>query len=69
LGEEPGLVVAVVVAEVFLQREPGQQEGDLVGTATLEVVEGVDARFPDDRCILGPGRDVGAWRATGAIRQ
>ncbi len=31
LREKPGLVVAVVVAEVFLQRQLGQQESDFVG--------------------------------------
>ena len=59
LREEPGLVVAVVVAEVFLQRQLGQQEGDLVGPAALEVVERVDAGFADDGRVLGLGRDVG----------
>ena len=59
LREEPGLVVAVVVAEVFLQRQLGQQEGDLVGPAALQIVEGVDARFADDGRVLGLGRDVG----------
>ena len=59
LREEPGLVVAVVVAEVFLERELGQQKGDLVGPAALEIVEGVDAGFADDRRVLGLGRNVG----------
>ena len=59
LREEPGLVVAVVVAEVFLQRELGQQEGDFVGPAALEIVEGVDAGFADDGRVLGLGGDVG----------
>ena len=59
VGETARLVVAVVVAEVFFQRQLGEQEGDLVGPAALEVVEGVDARFADDRSVLGPGGDVG----------
>ena len=67
LREEPGLVVAVVVAEVFLQRELGQQEGDLVGPAALEIVQGVDARLADDRGVLGLGRDVGGGERQPAI--
>ncbi len=43
LREEPRFVVAVVVAEVFLKRELGQQEGDFIGTAPFEIVESVDA--------------------------
>ena len=59
LREEPGLVVAVVVAEVLLQRKLGQQEGDFVGPAALEVVERMDTLFADDGRVLGLGRDVG----------
>ena len=59
LREEPGLVVAVVVAEVFFQRELGQQEGDFVRPAALEIVEGVDAGFADDGRVLGLGGNVG----------
>ena len=59
LREEPGLVVAVVVAEVFLQRELGQQESDFVGSAALEIVERVDAGFADDGRVLGLGGNVG----------
>ena len=46
-------------AEVFFQRELGQQEGDLVQPAALQLVERVDARLAHDRGILGLGRDVG----------
>ena len=59
LREEPGLVVAVVVAEVFFQRELGQQESDFVRPAALQVVQRVDARLADDGGVLGLGRDVG----------
>ena len=44
-GKSQGLSLSVVVAEVLLQRQLGQQEGDLVaGRRRLQVVEGVDAR-------------------------
>src|SRR4029077_7097476 len=45
LREEPWLVIAVIVAEVFFQREFGQQEGYFVGPTALQIVESVDAGF------------------------
>ena len=47
-------------AEVSLQRELGQQKGDFVGPAALEIVEGVDAGFADDGRVLGLGGYVGS---------
>ena len=58
LREEPRLVVAFVVAEVFFQRQLRQQEGDLVGAAALEVVQRMDAGFADDGRVLGAGRNI-----------
>ena len=62
LREQPGLVVAVVVAEIFFQRELGQQERDLVEPAALQIVERVDAGFADDRRVLGLGGNVGSGK-------
>ena len=59
LREQPRLVVAVVVAEVFLQRQFGQQKRDFVGPAALQIVERVDAGFADDGSVLGLGGNVG----------
>ena len=39
LREEPRLVVTIIVAEVFLQGQLRQQEGNLVGAAALQVVQ------------------------------
>ena len=69
LREEPGLVVAVVVAEVFLQRQLGEQEGDFLRPAALEIVERVDAGFADDGRVLGLGRDVGGGERQPANRR
>ena len=69
LREEPGLDVAVVVAEVLLQRQLGQQEGDLCSPAALQVVEGVDAR---SRRRWARSRSWWAcrrWRAPAASRR
>ena len=43
LREEPG-ASCPVVAEVALQRQLREAEGDLVGAVGLQVVQGVDAR-------------------------
>ena len=69
LRKEPGLVVAVIVAEILLQRQSGQQEGDLVRPAALEIVQGVDAGFADDRRVLRLGGDVSGGVGSGATRQ
>ena len=44
------------------EREPGEKEGDFVGAAAFEVVEGVDAGFADDGHVLSPGGDIGSGK-------
>jgi hypothetical protein len=51
--------MAVVIAEEFFQRELGQQEGDFVVPAALEILEGVDRGFADYGVDLDLGRNVG----------
>jgi hypothetical protein len=43
LREEPRLVIAFLIAEVFFQREFCQRECNLVGPVILEIIEGVEA--------------------------
>src|SRR3989304_3436572 len=48
-----------ILPEVFLQRQLGQQERDLVGPAAFQIVKRVDTGFTDDGGSLGLGREVG----------
>ena len=71
LGKEPRLNLVIeamllrsvgvslsVLAEVFLQGELREKEGNLVLSSALEVVQGVDAALADDRGVFRFGRDV-----------
>jgi hypothetical protein len=58
LRKETRLIVTVV-AEVFFQSELREQEGDLVKTAALKLVERVDTGFADERRVLGLSGKIG----------
>ena len=60
LRKEPGLVVALVVSEVFFNRKLCQQESHLVGTTALEIVQGMNTRFSDNGRVLCLGGNVGS---------
>ena len=75
LREEPMLHLAVklvlfgsispyvaILPEILFQSELGEKEGDFVGPAAFEIVEGVDAGFADDGRVLGPGGDIGSGK-------
>lgn len=56
---EPAFHIAVVVAEVFLQREFRQEEGYFLGTTALEIVQGMLAGFPSNGVELHLGGNIG----------
>ena len=62
------MVAAVVVAEVALQGQLGEAEGDLVGAVDAQIVKGVDAPLADDRLVLGDGGDVGGGERHRGVR-
>ena len=51
-----------ILPEIFFQREFGQQEGNFVEPAALEIIEGMDTGFTDDGRVLGLGRNIGSGK-------
>ena len=48
LREKPWLVCAIVVAEILFESEFCKKKSNFIGPAAFQIVECMDARFPND---------------------